>query len=1087
LVIILNLVIQMTPAPFIVETDTMNISTRKGILNNSQPRTLSLPIKRSANFTYSNITITDFPVQDISPQKSAPTNSTLLSDMVSLTIEQRSAWRNFSLPLEENFLAIDGASQSMVLVTLIEVYSPDGTLVKAANTTSSQPFHYVNTSPRAGLWSIRLTLNTAGNTTVWIQAISFNNGVKFVEDYHKESVHIYAGQAIYFKVSISSKDWVDFFAQKMAGGYIIFELFLPTDYSAPWLSSWDSFENFLFPPNLPELGVYLFVVRNYEYGGGDADIVVQITKKNGVTKILHPNDKISLKFNMTNENEYFWIAINQPFQWLAVDGGVTSDGSVRFILRKPDGTVEADMISYSYEYPVSHMIAEPQIGNYLLVVRGYQKGVITTVQVCTNGWEVTLSEKTDVNITFRQSGQTIYYIINTTNTAYFIFSGLSLGGHIIYKIFNFRYELIWVAESWRSSFPQSILQVPVGNQYLLSIQGQKLSSTIIHLRFDGDEDFQISPPDYSDFEMRFFGDFLLLKLSIPNVAYFMQFWHNLAPAYVMARIYDANYFELSRIDLWGQDSEARLVWRRNIESFTPGDWIIFLTGEKGQPIRVSQLKAGDEERAVNTPFHIFETFDFNYQATTFTVNVSSSMWLSIVAQTQTDVRFFMRVYDPNLQQVWEIYTDYRYQPYHGFWKNPTPGIWLIIVDGLSNTNASLTFRCSQDPMSTLLTGVSKSDIFGYYGDTRYYKVTINNGSFIGFGGMSLSDHTHLIYLINPTGDIFYSTQVYGKLNTFHYFVVNNFTGVWFVILIGQPISKLIIRLSINPDAFFDIPYACSYIGDYDGEILYESFEIKNDNAPLQLNITNNVDANSWVFLYEPDGGPFYWYGNGYVFHLYYRTQFETITIHQPMPGRWTVAIIQEKFANITLSIGYTEALPPPPPYGIFIEFIEPQDVQAYLVNGSIVMSSKVSGAINVIVNVTDFYHSIVEVILYYNGGKSMTHMTFNYTSLYYQSEFNTTQFDDGLHELIVYARCEAGEIGIASISILIDNHTGYPVISEFPSFAIIAIVLFGLFLAVLLVRCARANYTKLCLEKIIISTVRASNHIISNLHLKAES
>jgi hypothetical protein len=116
------------------------------------------------------------------------------------------------------------------------------------------------------------------------------------------------------------------------------------------------------------------------------------------------------------------------------------------------------------------------------------------------------------------------------------------------------------------------------------------------------------------------------------------------------------------------------------------------------------------------------------------------------------------------------------------------------------------------------------------------------------------------------------------------------------------------------------------------------------------------------------------------------------------------------------------------------------------------MSSKVSGTISVIVNVTDFYHAVVEVILYYNGGRDMTYMAFNHTSLCYQSEFDTTQFDDGLFELVVYARCEVGEIGIASISILIDNHSGYPIISEFPSSAVIAIALLGLLGVVLLVK-----------------------------------
>lgn len=84
------------------------------------------------------------------PKKSASANSTLLSDMESLTTNQPL--------LGETFLAIDGASQSMVLTVLIIVYCPDGTPRKAATTPSSQPLHYVNTNPQTGAWGLHLTL-----------------------------------------------------------------------------------------------------------------------------------------------------------------------------------------------------------------------------------------------------------------------------------------------------------------------------------------------------------------------------------------------------------------------------------------------------------------------------------------------------------------------------------------------------------------------------------------------------------------------------------------------------------------------------------------------------------------------------------------------------------------------------------------------------------------------------------------------------------------------------------------------------------------------------------------------------------------
>lgn len=73
----------------------------------------------------------------------------------------------------------------------------------------------------------------------------------------------------------------------------------------------------------------------------------------------------------------------------------------------------------------------------------------------------------------------------------------------------------------------------------------------------------------------------------------------------------------------------------------------------------------------------------------------------------------------------------------------------------------------------------------------------------------------------------------------------------------------------------------------------------------------------------------------------------------------------------------------------------------------------------------------------------MTYMNFNYTSLYHETEFDTTPYADGLYELVTYAKCDWWEIGIESISILIDNYSEYPLVAEFSSSTILAMIFFG--------------------------------------------
>jgi hypothetical protein len=215
---------------------------------------------RSASFVFSNQTLSESSSQTTLPQKGAAANASLLSELVSLTVAQPSGWRNFSVAPNEGFLAVDGASQSLTLSVDIELFSPNGSLLVAKNTTAAQLLHYVQKNPAVGEWRIYLSLVDVGNTTVWIQAVSFNGGTKEIADYHKEITHLYAGQASYFKFSLTASDWVDIHSQRLAGAYMSFEIFLPTDYGNPWDSSYyyySTYDKFLSSDAVPQLGIYL--------------------------------------------------------------------------------------------------------------------------------------------------------------------------------------------------------------------------------------------------------------------------------------------------------------------------------------------------------------------------------------------------------------------------------------------------------------------------------------------------------------------------------------------------------------------------------------------------------------------------------------------------------------------------------------------------------------------------------------------------------------------------------------------------------------------------------------------------------------
>jgi hypothetical protein len=747
-----------------------------------------------------------------------------------------------------------------------------------------------------------MALRDIGNTTVWIQAISANLGTKQVVDYHKEVLHMYAGQAEYLTVVLAS-DWIDVHSQKLAGAtYFTFEIFSPTDLTNPWQSTYYSvFDRYISSTATPN-GTYLFVARNYESYGGDADVLVQITKKVAVTKMLFPNARMALAFSLPNENEYFLVDANQTYDWLALDGGTTAGGSSSYALRNPSGTIVVSLNSYSLDIPVSGVIKGPSIGQYLLTVQGSGSGTIATIQITVNGLEeISLVAKSDLAISVGQTGQTVYYSINTTGKAFFVFSGSSERGVTIYRLFNFRTDLVWGEyQSSSSSDAKCVLQVPVGGKYLLSVQGRKSSTALIHIRFASEHDFSISCPDYSDFQLRFSGDFIMCQLSVPSAARYMyQYWNTLINAQTLGRIYDANYINVGQVSLYYQGSGQRFIWRKGVDSFTAGNWIVFITGQQCSYIRVSHLKDGDEEKVVSTPYQTFEAFDFDYQAKVFLVNVPVANWFLLAGALQASSTAYLNAYDQQLINKAGISIASSSQPYLQTWKTPATGGWLMAVDGLASANISLTFLSSADAMNNCLGGQQYTDSFAFSGECHCYHVNIIGMPFLGYDTLCLANTVYTYsYILDPNGNVLMTINSYTAYGTpGHYLTLAPFNGTWYLALIGYYRSTIAYRVTMAPDRTPSLPFMESISSGLDGKVTYLSVNA-GVLATLTFNITSWIDADSWLYLHMPSGQLYNYYYEPY--HWSSRNQNNAIQISNPPAGEWLLCFVQEVYGNLTV-------------------------------------------------------------------------------------------------------------------------------------------------------------------------------------------
>lgn len=975
------------------------------------------PLERKSNFTYSNKTIPPYPTIDTSPQKSSPFNATLFEEMISLTSINIEAWRTFSMPSSDVFLAVDGASQSRVLNVLIELYQPDGSLAKASNTTASKPFHILIPSPSSGDWKLHLKMINTGNTTVWVQAISYNHGAKIVDDYQKERIHLFAGQALYFKIPVSIQDWFDIYCAKLAGSYVNYELHKPEEYHLGWTKKRNTFDTFYSPTTLPTTGTYLLVVLNE----GDVDVMIQITLPKGVSRTISVNEKFVMKFNLEYENEHIYINVDKTYPWFALAGAINVDNAwVRFKIINPDWNVETDQKSSATRELISKIVVEPDTEKYILILRGSSNAYATTQLTSAGNEAGSITESFDQKIIFTQSGQTIYYLIPTTAQSIFTYLGTSLTSkRSSHKIFDFRLEQKWYGYSSGLTDPELTRITAVGGSYLVQIQGEVGAKAMVHLRFKDEEDYSLTTPDYSDFKFRFTGDVMVYTITIQEVDYFVQYWHSLGEPDITVWIYNSNNKYMWNGGFSNINSESRLIWRKDFEDLYAGEWIVILTGEKDGAIRVSQLQAGDEENRVSPPFQVFETYSFDYQAKIFLADIPQSVWLSLVAQTQTDKRLYLKLYDSNLNYKWSAESRGNTDTEHGYWKSPKAGKWLLIMDGLLGTNASIAFHTSNDPMPILSAGQNKIDEFNYYGDAHYYKLEITKeNTFAGFDIMWLTEGLRTyVNFISSDGSIMYSGSSTTKFNVGHDLTYESMNGTWYVIAIGQLKSSIIFRITISPDNVLTIPFKQNLPSQFDGTITYVQFQVPQ-KTKLQINFTSNSETDTWIWLYDASKR------QQYQMRFYNIDQFKALVFSEPKPGNWLLCLVQEKYANMTVSIAISIE-PSPKPMGIFIEFIQPSDAQAIVVENKIRILPEINGTIGVILNITDFYHAIIITNLYYHGGANYTSLTFNTTSEYYNTSFDTTKYVDGLHELVAYVTNDVGEVGIASIAVLVDNHNTF--------------------------------------------------------------
>lgn len=642
-------------------------------------------VARKSNYQLITRDIPPYPELKAQSQTPAPSNASLLSEMVSLTVDNPSQTRSITVKQRESFLAIDGASQSLAIEVKYRVVLPDGTS-KEYITNAKKPFNLLLPNSPIGSYTITLSTVFPGNTTAWIQATTLSGGTSLVDRLEKEHLHLAAGQAKYFTITKLQQEWISFQVSRIAGEDTTFRLFtLPSVKEIT--RNVNSFAQFYTPKDLPE-GQYLFSITN----NGHTDVSIIIATPKAVVQSLNLNEGKLVTFQIPSDLEFFWLNLNRTMSWLAFDGALTTKldarGEGRYILYGPDWNKVLGVVSNEARDLIHYFIKNLKTGSYLLMVAGNGFPNLTLKFTSEQGVEDFMSyPKFSVSLNLKQSGQSIYYKVQGIRQLVEVVAPLR-GNLILFNLINPKLEV------FQQTRDQPFIHMAKGSEafYYIALQGQT-GTVILHVRARGQEDYKLDTPDYTDFTSRFNGDAIFLNMTLRQPRYIIQYSASLGEVKDM----ENRLWVLSEEPkvvasaILGSREDSFNIWRvgQELGDYPRGSWLtVLLSNAEGPRLRLSTLQAGDEQ-VEDTPYHAYQTFDFDYQLKTVKVSAPKSRWLTVITFTATISPAKVYFLDPKLNIVathlYGAESDLRYNVF----ENPLEGPWLIPLVGLKVSNVSL--------------------------------------------------------------------------------------------------------------------------------------------------------------------------------------------------------------------------------------------------------------------------------------------------------------------------------------------------------------------------------------------------------------
>jgi hypothetical protein len=648
-------------------------------------------------------------------------NQPLYSGTIDFNVTTLTVKKDFIVLPNEPFVAIDGGVLSSGWRISFTIIYPNNTATTPFTSVYTSPFHFFTTKPPSGNWSVICTNIDSAQTSAWLQAYSYTNGTKPVENIEKEQITLsYPGQSLYFKIPLSS-DWFYLYVNYISGATIQTYLRQNDTFSTIYRNYYGSTASELFTSKSTPNGTYLLQIMNL--GGGPTDLFIEIIKPGGVNLALNVDEgKCVNSFFPKRDLEFLKATLSQSYDWVSFDGSVESAGSgqtAQFLIIDPKFNVILNGFStYNYNFQEA-MIANNSVGTYYIGIFTNSYAAATIKITSSDSVQsIPFATKIDQNITFSQSGQPYYLKVQQNlNKSYFLVAGYSYGPSwaIKYSLITPSLSTLWYSQPVNSYtiFNPTVPTVPY---YILKVQGLKSSSSLIHLRFQGLEDYSIQTPECSNYLSRFVGDLIVSNITIRN-SNTNVFQHKGAMAgSSYTPLFDPNCVQKTSTSFSATMQSEFNCWRKGYENPLAGNWIqVFIDSGLNTPraeVEISTLQSGDETQSVKTPYQFNQTVPWNdwWKVEVYNVSVNSPNWFGMITKLfpvngtySSHPTLSGYIYDPsfaNLQSgsIVNYYTTLG----NTIWQNPKQGQWTFVLVGFQQS-------IKYDPLKALVSFVGDAD------------------------------------------------------------------------------------------------------------------------------------------------------------------------------------------------------------------------------------------------------------------------------------------------------------------------------------------------------------------------------------------